>query len=172
MKWLGFVIVGVAILVLIVVGAALPQRHVATLRARIQTPREQVWGAITDVAAFPGWRAGVDSVELLPASAGPGRWIERGRDGDITYERVEASPPDRLVVRIADEHLPFGGTWTYDLADGGAATLVTITEDGIVRNPVFRFMSRFIFGHHATLDAYLRSLGRHFGQDVDPERVP
>ncbi len=32
---------------------------------------------------------------------------------------------------------------------------LTITEDGEVYNPIFRFMSRFVFGHEATMAAYL-----------------
>ncbi len=40
---------------------------------------------------------------------------------------------------------------TVDLPDSS----VTITERGSVYNPIFRFMSRFIFGHTATVEAYL-----------------
>ena len=46
-------------------------------------------------------------------------------------------------------------------------TIVRITEDGQVYNPVFRFMSRFVFGHARTMDAYLRALGRAAGQEVE-----
>ena len=42
-----------------------------------------------------------------------------------------------------------------------------ITEDGEVYNPVFRFMSRFIIGHAATLDQYLTALGKRLGVDVN-----
>jgi hypothetical protein len=51
-------------------------------------------------------------------------------------------------------------------ADG--ATQVTITEKGTIPNPVFRFLSRFVFGYTATQDAYLRALGRAFGEAVVP----
>ena len=36
----------------------------------------------------------------------------------------------------------------------------TITEDGEVYNLIFRFMSRFVFGHTATMDAFLKNLER------------
>ena len=55
--------------------------------------------------------------------------------------------------------LLFGGTWTYELTPVGRATLLRITERGEVYNPVFRVMSRFVFGHTATIDAYLAALG-------------
>ena len=71
-----------------------------------------------------------------------------------------------MGVRIADDTLPFGGTWTYELAPEGAGTRLTITEDGVVRNVVFRFLSRWVFSHTATLEKYLRALGRKFGEEV------
>jgi hypothetical protein len=48
-------------------------------------------------------------------------------------------------------------------------TSVRITEDGEVYNPVFRFVTRFILGETATIDAYLRAMGKATGQDVTPE---
>jgi len=37
-------------------------------------------------------------------------------------------------------------------------TEVTITEDGEVYNPIFRFMSAYVFGHTATIEQYLTDL--------------
>jgi hypothetical protein len=62
------------------------------------------------------------------------------------------------VSRIADKKLPFGGTWTYELKAADRGTALTIREDGEVYNPVFRFVSRYVFGHYATLDGYLKAL--------------
>jgi len=60
-----------------------------------------------------------------------------------------------------DETLPFGGTWTFDLTSQGEGTDLTITENGDVHNPIFRFVSRFIIGHDASIDKYLAHLKRH-----------
>jgi hypothetical protein len=86
------------------------------------------------------------------------RWRERDRHGTITYEVTESVPPGRLVTRIADDGLPFGGTWTYQVTPDAGGSTLTVTEDGVVRNPVFRFVSRFVTGHTATIDAYLTAL--------------
>ena len=94
------------------------------------------------------------------------RWREHTRQDAITFERINAEQPTRLVTRIADETLPFGGTWTWTLSPDPGGTRVTITERGYVTNPIFRFMSRFVFGHHATQSDFLRALGRRFGHDV------
>ena len=44
------------------------------------------------------------------------------------------------------------------------ASLVTITEDGWVANPIFRFMSRLVIGHHATMDTLLKQVAKKFGE--------
>ena len=83
-------------------------------------------------------------------------------------------PPRRLVARIADKDLPYGGAWEYVVSADSAdenRTLVTITERGYVSNPIFRFVSRFFIGHYSTLESYVRALGRKFGGDVTPVRA-
>jgi hypothetical protein len=79
----------------------------------------------------------------------------------LYFERME--PPSLLVSRIADPSLPFGGTWTYRIQPAAGGSAVTITEDGEVYNPFFRFMSRFVFGHTATLDEFLKNLQSRAG---------
>lgn len=149
------VVLGMAVAVLLI-GLTLPARHTATRSARLPAPPPRVFAVLTDVAAYPAWRDDVERVEVL--SQQPLRFREHGDNGAILFEEVERLPPHRLVVRIADPELPFGGTWTYGLTADGDATVLTIREDGEVRNPVFRFVSRLILGHTATLDAYLRAL--------------
>ena len=61
-------------------------------------------------------------------------------------------------MRIADPDLPFGGTWTYELKPDGGGTQLVITERGEVYNPIFRFMSRFVFSHTATMERFVASL--------------
>jgi uncharacterized protein YndB with AHSA1/START domain len=160
MRWLLIgiaVIVGVALLVT-AIGALLPQQHVATRQARVNAAPEIVWKLITDVDAFPTWRSDVKRVERLPDRDGRKVWAEQTSSGRITLAVDRAEPPRLLVLRIADPDLPFGGTWTYALQPDGQGTTLTITENGEVYNPVFRFMARFVFGHEATLAGYLNAL--------------
>ncbi len=71
------------------------------------------------------------------------------------------------MVRIADRKLPFGGTWSFDIAPAaGGESDLRVTEDGEVYNPIFRFMARFVFGYTASIEGYLRDLGTKFGQTV------
>jgi uncharacterized protein YndB with AHSA1/START domain len=167
MKW---VLIVVAVIVVIagaitLIGAILPRDHVASSTTVINAPPQSVWDALANVSEYPRWRPEVRSVDVL-STDGALRWRENTRQGEITLERTEAQPPSRLVARIADEKLPFGGSWTYELSSDSQGTRLTITERGYVTNPLFRFMARFVFGHHQTQEDYLRALGRRFGHDV------
>jgi Polyketide cyclase / dehydrase and lipid transport len=158
-----------------IAGLALPRDHQAARAARIARPAAEVWRAVRDLESGPRWRSGLTRVELLDAD--PPRWREHARHGRITFVLDESAPPDgaragRMVSRIADDNLPFGGRWIFAVAPDGDATRVTITEDGFVANPLFRFLSRFVFGHGATLEQYLRDLARHLGTTASPEVAP
>ena len=75
-------------------------------------------------------------------------------------------------MRIADPKLPFGGRWIYELAPSEGATRLTITEDGFITNPVFRFLSRTVFSTASTLEKFLVDLGAHLGVPVTVDRAP
>jgi uncharacterized protein YndB with AHSA1/START domain len=163
MKWLLIValMIAVPILLIVIVGALLPKEHVATRSVSLRQSPEAVWNQITSP---PTWRPDIQSYEELPARDGHRMWRETDRHGQvITYEAVEAAPPRRLVVRIADPKLPFGGTWTYAIAPEPSGSTLTITENGEVYNPVFRFVSRFVMGHTATIDSYMKALQSKLG---------
>jgi hypothetical protein len=165
-KWVfrGLAALVALVLVVVLVGYLMPRDHVATVDARLSAAPEAVWAAMTDVEAYPRWRRGVERVELLPDRDGRPAWREGAPTGTMTLGGEESDPGRRWVVRILDEDLPFGGTWTYDLAGEGAGTRLTLTEDGSVYNPVFRFASRFIMGHDATMNAWLEDLRGHLGE--------
>jgi uncharacterized protein YndB with AHSA1/START domain len=164
LKWAGFVFLCLMLVVGIValIGFALPKGHVASRTITVNRPIAEVWTTITRVEEFPQWRRSVRNVQMLERS--PLRWREDGPDGAMTFETIEFREPTRFVTEIADKNLPFGGRWVYDLAAVAAgagvppATAVTITEHGEVYNPIFRFVSRFIMGHTATIDNYLADL--------------
>jgi uncharacterized protein YndB with AHSA1/START domain len=143
------------VVVVLIVGWMLPVKHQASRSATVAGPPEQVWRLVTEVDAFPTWRSDVKTVTRLPDRDGHIVWVEEGSNGRMTMAVERSEAPRQLVTRIADPDLPFGGTWTYVIAPAPNGTTLTITEDGEVYNPIFRFMSRFVFGHEATMAAYL-----------------
>jgi uncharacterized protein YndB with AHSA1/START domain len=156
---------GAIVLVVLLVGWSLPVKHTATGAATFRSSPESLYRLITDVDRFPQWRSSVKSTERLPDSAGKTRFREIGSDGTILYEVDSAVPGQRLVTRIADRSLPFGGSWTYELTPRGDSTTLRITEDGEVYNPIFRFVSRFVFGHTATIEKYLADARAAVGKE-------
>ena len=173
MRWVlgivGFLML--VVLLVVAIGYALPRSHVASVSAQYAAAPDTLWATLTDVSAFPRWRNDLVRVELLPDENGQRGWREHGRNDVITYRVVASDPPRRLVTRIADETLPFGGTWMYELAPAGGGTRLTITERGEVYNPIFRFVSRFVLGYTGTMTTMLRALGAKHGETITPEVV-
>ena len=173
MKWAAItvgVVVGLIIIVA-VVGSMLPRDHIAAMSARVAASPDAVWAALTDRAAFPTWRRDVKRVEPLPETTSGPSWREHGGDS-ITYVAEVEEAPRRLVARIADKNLPYGGSWEYRIEpEGTSGSTVTVIERGSVYNPVFRFISRFFIGHTSTIDGFLRALGKKFGAEPTPAVV-
>jgi hypothetical protein len=162
MKWLLIVAVSLTglMILIVVIGACLPQKHQASRTISIHRPAETVWGLISGP---PTWRPGINYQELPPLE-GHRMWRETDKHGQtITFEAIESVPPRHLVTHIADPKLPFGGTWVYEIVPQGDSCTLTITENGEVYNPLFRFVSRFIMGDTATIDEYLAALNAKLG---------
>jgi hypothetical protein len=121
-----------------------------------------------DFASAPHWRTGLKSVELLPSPDGRIRFRENAGRHSLPYVLLADQPGQSFATRIDDDHLPFGGTWTYQIFREGGHTVVRLTEEGHIRNPLFRFVARFVLGYTGTMDTYLRDLGRNFGESVTP----
>jgi hypothetical protein len=173
MKWVLIavaVIVGLGVL-MFVIGALLPTAHVATVEAAYGAPAERVFATIADVQNGVEWRSGLEQVEILSAPNEQLRWREKTSFGTLTFRREEFTPPARMIGRIDDSSQGFGGRWIYEVTPRGERTVLRITEEGEVYNPMFRFMSRYVFGHYRTLEQYARDLGRHLGEDVTPVRA-
>lgn len=174
MKWLLFIGGAIAALVAIVVmvGAMLPRDHVASVTANIAASPSAVWSALVQPESFPTWRGDVKRVEMLTSTSTGPSWREFTRNGPLTMGIEQSDPPRRVVTRILDQHLPYGGAWEFDIEPHGTtASRVTITERGWVSNPLFRFVSRFVMGQTSSMDKYLRALGKHFGAEPTPTVV-
>jgi uncharacterized protein YndB with AHSA1/START domain len=153
------------VLIIALIGIILPEEHIVKRTIALPQPPGAVWRVINDFANVPRWNSEIKSVERLSDRNGHEVWQEEYRQGmKVTLETIESVAPRRLVRRIADENLPFGGTWEYNITpttEGGSQLI--ITERGKIKNPIFRLMSRFIFGYEATIDNYLKALAASFG---------
>ena len=117
------------VLLVVVVGWSLPVKHRASRQATYPvTSPESLYAAITSVEAFPTWRSKITGVERVASPTGVRSYRETGSDGAILYVVDEEVPSRRLVSRIADPSLPFGGTWTFELSNSASGTAVTLVD--------------------------------------------
>jgi len=128
----------IVIVAVLLIGRSLPVAHVATRTATFGRSLQEVWAAINDP-------------DFMRSQGAP------------KVEVVESRPPTRLVTHVVGEK-DFGGTWTFEIAPTRTGTTLTITENGEVYNTFFRFMSRYVIGHHRTIDGTMAALRKRFGE--------
>jgi uncharacterized protein YndB with AHSA1/START domain len=173
-KWTLIIVGTLAALVAVmaIIGVFMPVAHRASRTVNIEAPPERVFAVLTDVERYPEWRPDVKQVSRLADAGGAMRWQETGAQGTIPYRVIEQAPPARWVVRIDDPSLPYGGSWTYELRVESTGTSLTITEDGEVYHPIFRFLSRTVFSTTDTIEAYQDALRARFAHSPGATSIP
>lgn len=171
MKWL---IIGVAAVIALValmalVGAFLPRDHRATSTITLRQPPDSVWQAVRDLGGVTAWWREMTESVRLPDKDGHEAWRQKVGGFNMPLVVLESQPPRRLVTKVdSPAGAAFGGTWTYELTPDSGGTRISVTEAGWIANPIFRFMSRFLFGYYGSLDGYLKALGKRYGETVTP----
>ena len=164
-------IAGIALLagLIALIGSRLPKAHTASRSVFLHKSPDEVYAVVRDFASAPTWRSDVKRIEVQTQPGQRMHFREEGKNGTVNYELAEDVPSQRMVTRILDTDLGYSGKWTYVFTVENGGTRVTITEDGEVSNVLFRFMSRYVFGHTATLDGYLNSLAQRLGENATPQ---
>lgn len=162
MKWIIIMVVAIIALIAIVylIGYFMPVRHKASLKIKLNATPQHVWNIITSPQEFKVWRSDLKKVTITDLK----HWTEISGNGTIHYEAEILQPNERFVAKITNKDLPFGGAWTFELKAADQQMLLTITEHGEVYNPLFRFMSKYIFGHEATLQQYAADLEKYINK--------
>lgn len=155
---------GIGFLALLVVsiltiGALLPVKHTASRSIELNAPPAKIWAFITQYADMPKWRKELLRVEMKLDANGNEVWQEfKSANESLDFITIEQIEGQKLVRKIVGEKLDFGGKWTFELVANGNRTSLTITENGEVYNILFRFVSKFIMGHYASMDKYIKQL--------------
>jgi uncharacterized protein YndB with AHSA1/START domain len=166
LRWAIYIVVGLVGLagVVALIGWTLPVTHMASRTITLNAPPEQVFDLISDFARAAEWRGSITRVEMLPDDGKGPLFREHSSMGPMLMRAEVIERPGRLVTRIADPSLPFGGTWTHTLrALPSGGTEHTVTEDGEIYNVFFRAMARFIFGYTSTIEEYQTALATFLG---------
>jgi len=154
----------------VAMGAMLPRSHRAAMYLKVAASPERVWSLISDMPKVPSWWPEVTAVSRRE----DGVWDQTIKGGWKMPLRVEEEvAPTRRVTRIADEGLPFGGIWTFEIVPeggGGRGCVLTITEDGEVKNALFRAMS-LLMGHEKTIRSYMTHAAKALGEAAVPVRI-
>lgn len=114
-----------------IVGFFLPREHVASVYVFLRAEPEEIFDA---------------AVKL------------QGESDLKTRVTGEVRPKSRVTEIIEEPGAAFGGTWTLEIEPTDDGGKITVTERGRVYNPLFRFLSRFVFGHEATAKQFLAEL--------------
>lgn len=142
------------IVIMVFVGRSLPEKHTATQTMSFTSSPEEVWNVVTNVEQWKSWRKGVKEVSMT----GPDTFREKSSNGEVEYMVSNSVPGLSHTTTIITKGLPYGGAWNYVFEREANGCRLTITENGEVYNPFFRFMSKYIFGHDGTLKAYMNDL--------------
>jgi uncharacterized protein YndB with AHSA1/START domain len=165
MKWVLWTLVTLVAVVAIVacIGWLLPVGHEATRSEELSKPPETVYALIADVKNYPQWWKEITQVDMLVDEPNRTTFRQHTSTGPIVMTVSERQPPAKMVTKIDDPDQPFAGTWTWEIAPTPTGSRLTITERGEVYNPIFRFMSRFVFGYTATMDSCLAAMEQRLG---------
>jgi uncharacterized protein YndB with AHSA1/START domain len=171
MRWLlvGVAVLAGLVLLVVLVGLTRPKSHAARTQAKFEASPDVVWAALSDFDAWAEWNPDVKKVTPLPERNGHRTMNVEGSWGAAVTEVTEWDPARRMVTSM--DAGGFRGRWTYDLApssDGG--TVLTVTEEGEVDNPLFRAMMMF-HDNYATMMAYHRALAAKLGESVVPSKI-
>lgn len=171
MKWVVIVIAGIVGLIALIalVGYLVPREHRATSTISLRQSPDSVWKIVRDIGGIPAWWSMMKESVRSPDRDGQEVWRQKMSGFEVPLLVTASEPPRRLVTKIdPSAGAPFGGTWTYELTPDSGGTRISVTEEGWISNPVFRFLSRFVFGYYGSLDGYLKALGARFGETVRP----
>ncbi len=157
MKWIIIIVVLLILFVSIIylMGYLMPVKHQSFVESHLPIAPEKLWKILTTPDEYKNWRRGIKELKLIDAN----HWSELNSHGDtINYRADWVELNKKLLTIITNNNLPYGGQWEFQIQNTNAGCNLRITENGEVYNPIFRFMSKYVFGHDATLKAYMADL--------------
>lgn len=169
MKWAVRILTGslavlaMTMLVAYLLGRSLPAEHVAEGSVVVNAQIDRVAERVRAVEQQPQWRSRVSRITIDAREPSTIRYREHSGNDQIAFVLHEREPGRIFESRITDRGLPFGGRWLIQLqARTPGTTRISIREEGVVHAPLYRALSKYVFGHDTTLNTYLSDLARSY----------
>ena len=169
-RWIltAFGVFAALITVVILFGLTRPAAHTAHTEALYPVAPAVLWDSLTHFESWPEWYPEIEGVRRLPDRGGHAVIELTSSWGTVPTDIVVFEPPARL--RTSLDAGSFRGSWTYVLTPTGGGTLLRVTEQGEVDNPVVRTLMVFM-DEHATMRAFHRALAHRLGVAVRPAQI-
>ncbi len=157
LKVLGFCVA--AVVVMMMVGSGMAERHVVTRRMSFAASPEKVWSALLSIRQLPIDRSDLRAVDQGTATRPPDAIEVVGSPVKIEIETFR--PPRSLVVKTTDPDIAYGGTWTFELElESEQLTRLTVVEDAAVHGRLLRFAVRTFGLDDSLIEGIFRAVKR------------
>jgi uncharacterized protein YndB with AHSA1/START domain len=162
-----FVAAVLACIVTYVAGTQMPREHHSQLTATFPVPRDKVWNVLIDYEGMPKWWPAVKSVRTERLTDGTLiTWNKDAHGNEVPFKTTAMNPDVKLERTIAGTNQPFGGKWTFELADDGdSGTKLTLTEDGWIQSPFYRAIAKWFVGLDATQKDFIANLTKRLASE-------
>src|ERR1041385_1263241 len=148
-----FVVLIALMVIMMLLGRMLPVKHTASQSKLFISSCNEVWNVVTDVTHWKSWLSDLKDLSITNDST----FVADG----VEYAISNSVPGVSFTTTIITKDLPYGGMWHYVFEKEGEGCRLTVTEIGEVYNPMFRFMSKYIFGHDGSLRKFMEVLSKH-----------
>jgi len=144
------IVIVAVVIILAIIGRMLPVKHTASQTRSFQSSVDDVWKVASNMNEWKAWRSDLKKLEITSDST--------FKADDVEYSVSNAVPGRSFTTTIITKDLPYGGSWHYAFEKDGHGCKLTVVEMGEVYNPLFRSLSKFVFGHEGNLKAYMNCL--------------
>lgn len=161
-----YIVIGILALILIifVLGIALPKQRTFEKMHTFHAPVERVFQVVTDLEGQVAWRSDVKEIQVKSAGYGKEIWVEVPKNQPPIYFRSTA--------KIQNEHYEmeiegqgFKGHWVGIFEKvNDSTTQVTFSETATVENPFFRVFAYLFVDLGKTIDLYISDLSKKLNQ--------
>ncbi|KAI9481407.1 MAG: hypothetical protein EXX96DRAFT_566594 [Benjaminiella poitrasii] len=156
-----------------VIGLLMPASHIVSRTSKFEMAPTELWSILVDVARYPTWQPKIKKVTIEDAEAKQDTvvFVEHSSRNRHTIFVHHEREPNRCLVRILEERLnsqrmkkvpTFSGSWTFELSqereEEKKMTMLKITEQGVIQQPIVRFTHLLFFGFHRRLDRFMHDL--------------